>query len=99
MTDVNIACQLLSDAFQDNFDVAILITGDSDLVPPIKHVHELFSKKRVVVAFPPNRHTNRLKDVSKGHFAIGKSKILDAQFPDEVTNKSGFKLNRPDSWS
>lgn len=32
-TDVNIAVQMLSGAFQDNFDTAILVGGDSDLVP------------------------------------------------------------------
>ena len=52
MTDVNIATQILIDAYQDNFDMAMLISGDSDLVPPIKAVHELFPKKRVFVTFP-----------------------------------------------
>lgn len=36
MTDVNIATQMLSDAYNDRFDTAILISGDSDLVPPLK---------------------------------------------------------------
>ena len=35
MTDVNIATQMMIDAFQDRYDMAMLISGDSDLVPPI----------------------------------------------------------------
>ncbi len=31
MTDVNIAVQLLADAFDDQFDTVLLISGDSDL--------------------------------------------------------------------
>jgi hypothetical protein len=31
MTDVNIAVELLTDAFQDSFDVALLISADGDL--------------------------------------------------------------------
>jgi hypothetical protein len=35
MTDVNIAVELLCDAFDDSFDTAIVISADSDLAPPI----------------------------------------------------------------
>ncbi|HLT63388.1 MAG TPA: NYN domain-containing protein [Pseudohongiella sp.] len=34
MTDVNIAVQLLADAYDDKFDTAIIISADSDLVTP-----------------------------------------------------------------
>ena len=36
MTDVNIACGLLEDAYLDRFDTALIISGDSDLTPPIR---------------------------------------------------------------
>jgi len=36
MTDVNIAVELLTDAFQDEFDRAILISADSDLVATVR---------------------------------------------------------------
>ena len=98
MTDVNIACQLLSDAFQDKFDTAFLITGDSDLVPPIELIHTLFPNKRVFVAFPPNRQTNRLRQCSKGSLIIGRKKLSDSQFQDLVTKKDGFILRRPTTW-
>ncbi|MFQ5856860.1 MAG: NYN domain-containing protein, partial [Anaerolineae bacterium] len=51
MTDVNIATELMSDAFQDAFDVALLVSADSDLVGPVQAVRRLFSRKRIVVAF------------------------------------------------
>ena len=35
-TDVNIAVRLLEDAFDDRFDTAMVVSGDSDLVPPIR---------------------------------------------------------------
>lgn len=55
MTDVNIAVQMLSDAFQDQFDVALLVSADSDLVGLITTLRQLFPLKRVIVAFPPRR--------------------------------------------
>jgi uncharacterized LabA/DUF88 family protein len=32
MTDVNIAVELMQDAFQNKFDTALLVTANSDLV-------------------------------------------------------------------
>jgi uncharacterized LabA/DUF88 family protein len=98
MTDVNIATSMIIDAFQDTFDTAILITGDSDLVPPIKAIHENFKTKRVVIAFPPKRHNASMGLVAKGSFIIGRKKLIDSQFQEEVTSKSGYRLKCPDSW-
>jgi len=53
MTDVNIAVEILQDAFQNAFDTAILISADSDLIAPVAAVRKLFPAKRVIVACPP----------------------------------------------
>jgi uncharacterized LabA/DUF88 family protein len=42
MTDVNIALQMLADAFQNAFDTALLVSADSDLVGPVRTVQTLF---------------------------------------------------------
>lgn len=98
MTDVNIATQILVDAYNNAYDAAILISGDSDLVPPIKAVHENFNQKRVIVAFPPKRHNNSVALVAKGYFVIGRKKLVDSQFEDEVIKNDGFKLKKPTDW-
>jgi len=51
MTDVNIATEMLVDSFNDKFDVAILVTADSDLVGPIKNNQTPFSSKRSLHTF------------------------------------------------
>jgi len=98
MTDVNIATQLLVDAYQNNYVTAILISGDSDLVPPIRAIHEFFPLKRVAVFFPPKRHNNSIAVVAKGSLVLGRKKLLDAQFLDEIEKSDGFKLRRPQGW-
>ena len=98
MTDVNIAVSLMEDAFKDKYDTAFLITGDSDLVPPIKSIHTLFPEKRVFIAFPPNRFNVSVKNVSKGNMIIGRKKLKDAQFPNTVTKADGYILNKPSIW-
>jgi uncharacterized LabA/DUF88 family protein len=99
MTDVNIATQMLMDAYQDNYDMAMLISGDSDLVPPIRSIHENFKNKRVFVAFPPKRHNNTVALQAKGSMTIGRKKLVDSQFEQEVTKRDGYILKKPDHWT
>jgi hypothetical protein len=65
-TDVNIAVNLICDALEDRYDTAILITGDSDLVPAVEAVRKLTPQKRIVIAFPPNRRSDELATISGG---------------------------------
>jgi len=98
MTDVNIAVEMLTDAFLGNFDTAILISADSDLTAPVRKIRSLFSHLKVVVAFPPARFSFALKDVASGSFFIGRKKLAISVFPDEVLKSDGFMLKRPETW-
>ncbi len=100
MTDVNIATNMLLDAYQNKYEMAMLISGDSDLVPPIKAVHENFSLKRVFVAFPPKRHNSTVAAVAKGSLIIGRKKLVESQLDLSIQKKSdGFILNKPTDWN
>lgn len=98
MTDVNIATAIMVDAFQNHYDMAMLISGDSDLTQPIREVHRLFSQKRVFIAFPPKRHNSSMALVARGSEIIGRKKLLDAQFEPEIVSKTGFLLKKPKEW-
>jgi uncharacterized LabA/DUF88 family protein len=99
MTDVNVATEMLTDAFQGRFDTALLVSGDSDLVPPIRAIRRLFPKLRVIVAFPPNRFSRDLVNNAHGHVFIDEPKLGRSQLPDEVTKPDGYILKRPPSWT
>jgi uncharacterized LabA/DUF88 family protein len=98
MTDVNVAVELLSDAFQNRFDTALLISADSDLVPPLRKIRQLFPQKRIVLAFPPQRSSKELKKVAHAYFTIGREIIAKSLFPAEVRKADGFVLKCPGSW-
>lgn len=98
MTDVNIATQMLNDAFEDRYDMAMLISGDSDLVPPIRSIHTMFKQKRVFVAFPPKRSNYSISLVAKGSMIIGRRKLSDNQLPDQIAKRDGYILNKPLEW-
>ena len=98
MTDVNIAVELMCDAFQDHLDTALLISADSDLVGPVKAMRRLFPQKRVVVAFPPARFSGALKAAAHAHTFIGPNVLSNSVFPDQVVKPEGFVLHRPAEW-
>lgn len=99
MTDVNIAIQLLSDAYDDSFDIALILSGDSDLVTPVRRVRERFPEKRLIVAFPPLRHSSELKKSAHGYLTIGEDKLRASLLPEKVVTSSGFELTRPATWA
>ena len=99
MTDVNIAVEMLTDAFQDRFDMALLVSADSDLSAPVSRIREIFPRKRVVVAFPPDRVSKRLRQLADAYFTIGREKLERSQFPNVVVKPDGFRLHRPVRWA
>ena len=50
-SDVNLASFMLLDAFQEDFDLALVISNDSDLAKPVEFVQDPLGK-RVGVANP-----------------------------------------------
>ena len=98
MTDVNIAVELLSDAYQDIFDVALLISADSDLSAPVRVINTLFDQKRVVVAFPPHRYSVQLQGLAHAFIRIGRGTISKSVFPDRIQKADGFILTKPTEW-
>jgi len=97
-TDVNIAVALLGDAVRNQFDTALVVSADSDLCPAVRETKSLFPAKRIIAAFPPNRHSAELKRIVDGFTFIGADKIRRAQLPDEVVTKGGIVLRRPEYW-
>jgi uncharacterized LabA/DUF88 family protein len=98
MTDVSIAVEMLSDAYHNNFDVALLISADTDFVPVIKIIKHDYSNKRIVVCFPPERFSDHLKDIAHAYYHIGKGHFARSLLPPKVTRDDGFILERPATW-
>jgi len=98
MTDVCIATEMLMDVFLDRFDVALLISGDSDLVPPIEAIRAHFPSKRIVVAFPPSRFSRDLQSAANRGIHIRANILRKALLPDAVQRADGYVITRPEKW-
>lgn len=98
-TDVSIAVALVEDAVDDRFDVALLISADSDLCPAVRAMKRLRPTKRVVAVFPPRRHSDALGRAVDSHFTLGQGVIKRSLLSVTVVDAKGRSHVRPASWT
>jgi uncharacterized LabA/DUF88 family protein len=96
-SDVNLACHLLLDAFQGNFDVAAVLSNDSDLVEPIRIVTQVLGKP-VGLLSPVSNPNPELSQVSSFIRRLSASDLSAAQFPDPLPRVGQPDLNKPAIW-
>ena len=94
-TDVGIAVGLLTQV--GRYDAALLISGDSDLVPAVNAI-EALPNKRVINAAPPRRVSKELKQRSSSHFVINETTLRESQFPSVVSTAPGYAVVQPVEW-
>ena len=98
MTDVNIAVEILTDAFQNNFDTALIISADADLSPALIKINKYLPQKKLILAFPPERFSGELIKHANIHFTIGRNVFAKSQFPKEIIKDNGYILKCPELW-
>jgi uncharacterized LabA/DUF88 family protein len=97
-SDVNLGSHLVRDAFTDQYDVAAVITNDTDLVEPIRIAIEEVGKVVGIIA-PVDKPSADLKAVSSFLRHIRPGHLAASQFPDVVQRQGGAPLQRPASWN
>ncbi len=95
-SDVNIATQLLCDAYESKFDIAGIISSDSDLVMPIDVVaHRLHLP--VGVLSPRTPVPVKLRETASFVKVIRPGALGASQFPDIVRDETGTWV-KPRGW-
>lgn len=97
-TDVNIASELLSDAYKNKFDFAYVVSGDSDLLRPIQIVAKMKEKEAIVV-FPPHRGSIDLARMANRKIRLKSCRLENCIFPYRIEPKKGkHVICMPDKW-
>lgn len=95
-SDVNLATQLLSDAYEARMKVAVLITNDSDLLAPVDLVRTRLGV--VVGILNPQKHPAFVLARSASFFKQIRSGVLAAsQFPSTLADVGGT-FSKPAAW-
>jgi uncharacterized LabA/DUF88 family protein len=91
-SDVNLATFLLLDGMDHLYDEAIVISGDSDLVMPIREANRRFGP--IHVLNPRNRPSN-LAGGAASYGYLSPALLPLCQFPNSVTLPTGGVITRP----
>lgn len=99
-SDVNIATYMLTDAFEEKHDLAILISNDSDLAQPVKVLKEKFKRRIMIVnPHPKTKISMRLAGLADDQRQLREEAVRDSQFPDLVTLSGGRQATKPAEWT
>ena len=102
-TDVNLSVRMMGDCLMDQTDVVILVSADSDLIPPIDFIFNNFPNKKVKVYFPPANYSFDINGYMKAHkssvvhLESNVVKFNNAIMPDTVT-VGAKSYTIPDYW-
>jgi hypothetical protein len=94
---VNLATYLLLDGFKGDYEVAVVISNDSDLVEPIKIVRREFNVSVGIVIPSKRRISQVLLKVASFQRRIYPSALKACQFPTLLHDEKG-QIHKPDKW-
>ena len=97
-TDVAMSAKLFEIFHTDTCDVAVIVTGDTDLVPAVKTAQRLFPAKEICFGFPHRRSSVELKNLVSRHFRLKANRYTATQFPDPIALGDGASIAKPASW-
>jgi uncharacterized LabA/DUF88 family protein len=97
-TDVNIAIHLFRYALEGRYDSAIIISGDSDLIPSISAVKTIFPNKSIGIIIPIDRASESLKKTADFHMKMKEYHLSSCLFPNPLSIGQNQSIYRPDSW-
>lgn len=100
-TDVNIALQMLDDAYQQLAERFVVVSGDSDLVPALNMVRMRFPTIQILVYIPARNPIRgaavELRTAADKHRSLPLELLRRAQFPPVLT-VAGATLSKPADW-
>ena len=102
-TDVNISVRMMGDCVQNLTDTIVLVSGDSDLLPPIEFIQKNYPQKKVRAFFPPAIFSRDIAQNIKQHrhkvtlLEKNLDKFVRAQMPNQVL-EGNKKYIIPEEW-
>lgn len=94
-SDVNLAVQLLNDAWSNKFDCAVVVSNDSDLKESLKIAKQDLGKVIGVINPRGDKPTKELMKYADFYKKVRKGVLASSQLPDPIP---GTTIRKPKSW-
>ena len=95
-SDVNLATYLIFDGIEKDYEIAVVVSNDSDLVLPISMVREKL-KLPVGIINPHKNQSRALAGVASFYKKVREGALRASQFPDRLTDSDGV-ITKPSGW-
>jgi uncharacterized LabA/DUF88 family protein len=95
-SDVNLATHLICDGFRNEYDIAAVISNDTDLEEPLRIVKDEL-KKGVALLHPSKYASGKLGKYATTVRRIRVGALKAAQFAQELSDAAGV-FRKPPSW-
>ncbi|MDP6042576.1 MAG: NYN domain-containing protein [Candidatus Latescibacteria bacterium] len=95
-SDVNLAAYLLKDGYENDYECAVVVSNDSDLVEPIKIIRQNLGKP-VGVLSPYTRPSRELRQQATFIKPIRTGVLQSSQFPPVMQDATGT-FHKPNTW-
>jgi hypothetical protein len=97
-SDVNMATYMIHDAWRDLFDVAVVLSQDTDLNEPVRIVRDEIGKSIGVIILD-GKAPGKLSTCGSFIRHITQADLAAAQFPKTIPfGKKGKTVTRPEEW-
>lgn len=96
-SDVNLATMLVADAYRGMFEVAAVLSTDSDLALPIQLIREELGLP-VGVLFPKGRYSVELARVGAFRRTFDQRLLRQCQLPESLVDSTGRTIRKPRGW-
>lgn len=95
-TDINVALAVFDDAYQNVFDVAFMVTADTDQAATLRAMRSRFPDKRMITVAPPGRDpAKHLRALSYATIRLTAAHLDQCVFPPVVMRDGMRTVQRP----
>jgi uncharacterized LabA/DUF88 family protein len=96
-TDVKLACTVLERAKNNDYELALIVSGDTDYLPLVEILPRMYEKE-IRFCLPYKRDTKMIKAKSPKSFALSLESYEKCQFPTCITLPNGTRIHCPPKW-
>ncbi len=99
-TDINIALSMFDDAVRNIYDVAFLVTADTDQAATLRTIRRRFPEKKLISVVPPARPPSKhLRDLSNATINLTTGHLDQCVFPAFVIKEGARTIPRPPEYA